>query len=272
VGEKLGGSHANPLTSSWFQRPDGTLVDMRAGFELYGGPAAVSVNRIAAGPDGWLIGGNRRSGAAVWLSADATDFRLLDDDPALSSDAGHQTVALDQVHDGSGWTTVGRAAVPDRVGPVPLAWTSPDGTAWTREEVPAGTEDFADLERVVRAGSDLLAVGIRGDRFGVWRRTAGRWRATDSFGRLAAHVTGAPFVSGLVASRERAVVAVTDGADFRLWADTGDGWTPVRTPMRPANTGDDQLSVAADGSSVLLLADDGRAGRVWLTSWAELSR
>jgi len=272
VGSRSGGAHGNPRTTSWYQRPDGTLVDMRADWTLYGGADAVSVNRIAAGPEGWLIDGNRRSGAAVWESGDATDFRLIDDDPALSSDATHQTVALDQVHDGAGWTVVGRAELPGRIGPVPLAWTSTDGASWTRESVPADTDGFADLERVTQDGNGLLAVGIRDDRFGTWRRTGGRWEATGSFGSLASHVTGAPFVSGLAVAAGNALATVVDGAQFRLWAETGDhDWRAVRTPTRPANNGDDQLTVASDGSTVLLLADDGAAGRAWVATWSDVS-
>ena len=86
VGAKSGGAHGNPRVTTWYRRDDGVFTDVVAAFELYGGPLAVTVGRIAGGPDGWLIAGARTSGAAVWLSDDATDFRLVDGDPALSSD------------------------------------------------------------------------------------------------------------------------------------------------------------------------------------------
>jgi hypothetical protein len=268
IGAKSGGAHGNPRTATWRVREDGVLQDVPASFVLYGGAEAVSVNRVAAGPDGWLIAGNRRSGAAVWHSSDATDFRLVDDDPELSSDATRKTVALDPVRDGTGWTLVGRAELPGRVGPVPLAWTSTDGSRWSRQEVPASTDGFADLERVTREGDGLLAVGIRDDRFGTWRRSGGRWRATGSFGSLDARGTGAPFVSGLAIAAGKALVAASDGAVFRLWTETGDhAWRRVATPAQPANTGDDQLTVAADADTVLLLGDDGTSGRVWRADW-----
>ncbi len=264
IGSKSGGAHALPRTSSWYRRPDGTLVDVEAGFELYGGPAAVSVNRVAAGDDDWLIAGNRRSGAAVWISPDATEFRLVDDDPALSSDARGPTSALGQVHDADGWTVVGRRQPPGRISPVPLAWSSANGLQWRREQVPAGTSGFADLERAVAVPGGLLAVGIRGERFGAWSRVGGRWRSGPAFGRLAAHGGGAPFVSGLTADDGGALVAVSDGERFGLWADRGTGWREVEVPVRPGTDGSSTLTVAGDGTSVLLLADDGRTGRVWL--------
>jgi hypothetical protein len=272
IGAKSGGAHGNPRTSSWYQRADGTLVDLRAAFVLYGGAEAVSVDRIAAGPEGWLIAGNRRSGAAVWSSSDATDFGLIDDDPQLSTDADHETAALDPVHDGTGWTVVGRAQVPHRASPVPLAWTSSDGLRWRRQEVPAGTDGFADLERVVALGDRLVAVGIRGTRFGSWTRTDGTWNADKAFGRLSAG-TGAPFVSGLaVTTNDGILAAASDGSRFHLWARSGGDWRGVRTPTEPATTGDAQLTVVARDDTVLLLADNGTSGRMWRADWNTLSR
>jgi hypothetical protein len=273
IGSRSGGAHGNPRVTSWYQRADGALVDMQAPFELYGGPEAVSVRRVVAGPSGWLIAGNRLSGAAVWVSADATDFRIVDDDPALRSDASTRTSALDQVWDGAAWTVVGRVETAGRVSPVPFAWTSSDGERWTREPVPTRTDGFADLERVVDDDGDLTAVGLRGDHFGVWRRHGGRWTESGSFGGFAAGSTGARFVSGLVGRSGDLVATVSDGARYLLWSDTGSGpWRQVVAPARPPSNGDTQVTVASDGDSVLLLSDDGTSGRVWLTGWAELSR
>jgi hypothetical protein len=269
VGSRSGGAHGNPRVTSWYQRADGALVDMPATFELYGGSEAISVEHVAAGPDGWLIAGNRVSGAAVWFSRDATDFRLIDDDPALSSDPDHATTALDQVHDGVAWTVVGRVETPDRVSPVPFAWTSPDGRHWTRQPVPAGTHGFADLERVVRAGTgELLAAGLHDRRFGTWRRLGDTWRADQVFGRLAPGSTSAPFVSGLATGEHGTLAAVSDGARFRLWLDLPHaGWREATVPVRPSSTGDHQLIAVADDATVLLLTDDGTTGRAWVARW-----
>jgi hypothetical protein len=274
IGAKSGGAHGNPRTATWRTRDDGALQNVTASFELYGGPHALSVNRIASGPGGWLIAGARSSGAAVWVAGpDATGFRLVDHDPELASNASRTTSALDVVHDGTGWTVVGRAEETGRISPLPRAWASADGSRWTAEEVPSGTDRFADLERVVRAGDDLLAVGIRDRRFGTWRRTDGRWRATEAFGALDRHGTGAPFVSGLSTGNGQTVATASDGAVFGLWAETGSGaWLPVVTPTRPANNGDDLLTVAADDTTVLLVSDDGTSGQVWLTAWNTLGR
>lgn len=272
IGSRSGGAHGNPRITSWYQRPDGTLVDMRATFELYGGPEAVSVRRIEAGPEGWLIVGNRLGGGAAWVSRDASDFRIIDHDPALSSDDQDKTSALDQVPDGAGWTVVGRVETPGRVAPAPLAWTSPDGEHWTRQPVPAATRGFADLERVVSGRDGLLAAGLRDRRFGTWQRTGARWTAGDTFGSFAADLSAPPFVSGLVERDGTVVAAVSDGSRFRVWARSGGRWRQVVVPTQTRSTGDTQVTVAADDHDLLLVSDDGTSGRVWVTGWNTLDR
>jgi hypothetical protein len=277
IGAKSGGAHGNPRTATWRLRDDGVLAAVTASFVLYGGAHALSVNRVAGGPAGWVIAGSRSSGAAVWVSPDGAAFRIVDHDPELASNDSRTTSALDVFYDGSAWTAVGRAEQTGRVSAVPQAWVSTDGARWTAQAVPPGTDGFADLERVVREDEGLLAVGIRDHRLGTWRRTGGSWHPTESFGSLDRHGTGAPFVSGLAAAGGTAVVTASDGALFRLWALTSDrpsarAWRPVATPTRPANNGDDLLTVAADDSSVLLLSDDGTSGRAWLTPWNTLGR
>jgi hypothetical protein len=265
IGAKSGGAHGNPRTATWVQQGDGSLHAEHAPFEIFGGPHALGVNRIAGGRAGWLIAGDRSSGAATWTSPDARTFRIVEGRPPLASDATRTTGALDAADDGAGWTVVGRAEVTGRVSPVPDSWTSVDGTHWTRQPVPAGTGGYADLERVVVQGRALLAAGIRGSRFGTWQRVDGRWRVAGGFGRLDRSGSTAPFVSGLATGAPVVLAAVSDGVRFGLWArDRESRWRPVETPTRPLSSGDHQLTVASDGHVALLLADDGAAGRAWL--------
>lgn len=272
LGERSGGAHGNPRITSWYQRADGTLVDAHADFELFGGPEAVTVGRMQAGPTGWLIAGIRIGGGAVWVSRDATDFRIIDRDPALSSDNQYKTSALDQLADGTGWTVVGRVETPGRTTPAPLAWTSPDGEHWTRQPVPAATRGFADLERVVGDGDGLLAVGLRDRRFGTWQRKGARWIPGEAFGSWAADLSEPPFVSGLVERHGAVVATVSDGSRFRVWARSAGRWRQVVVPVQPRSTGDTRMTVAADGRDLLLLSDDGTSGRVWRTGWNTLDR
>nr|BFE76887.1 hypothetical protein GCM10020092_101880 [Actinoplanes digitatis] len=83
VGSRGGGAHGNPRVSTWYQRGE-VLAEAPAPFETYGGDTAVDVGPISGGPAGFLIAGNRTSGAAAWISADGTDFRLFEGAPGLA--------------------------------------------------------------------------------------------------------------------------------------------------------------------------------------------
>jgi hypothetical protein len=165
VGARSGGAHGNPRVSTWYQRPDGALAEAPATFETYGGGTAVDVGRISGGPAGFLIAGNRTSGAAAWLSADGTAFRLFENAPGL---AGPGTLARDGVVLDGGFVLVGGVAATGSLDQAPAAWTSRDGARWHRAAVPA-EPGYAELQRVVRLGTDLIAVGPRGGTFGTWR-------------------------------------------------------------------------------------------------------
>ena len=273
IGAQSGGAHGNPRVTSWYAGPDGVVTDVAAPFELYGGPSAVNVGRVAAGPDGagWLIAGNRTSGAAVWWSSDGHEFELVDDDPALASDAEVGTFASDAAYDGSGWTVVGSADLDGRASWVPQAWTSTDGLAWERQEVPA-TAGFGSLERVVRADDALLAAGLDSDGFGLWRRTDAEWTSVGRFGAVDPEGHAFRGVADLTVSGEDALVTVSDGSAYSLWSgsvDDTEGWREVVTPFRPSTVGGAGLSVAAADGEVLLLADDGETAGVWHATWPD---
>jgi hypothetical protein len=273
IGGKSGGAHGNPRVSSWHQREDGVYVDVIAGYTLYGGAEATNVSRMAAGPDGFLISGNRVSGAAVWTSPDALEFELHDDVHELANSAGRVTLAIGQVHDGAEWTLVGSASLTDRLARVPMAWTSPDGLTWTEERVPR-TDEFNDLEQVTPVGDGLVAVGLRGRAYGVWTRDAdGEWELGEAFGEVQT-AGGSPAVSSLVSLADvadddrRLLAAVADGESYQLWASTAAGtWDQVPVPLAPEVGSERTLTVAGRGDDVLLLADDAAQGRVWLATW-----
>jgi hypothetical protein len=135
LGAAPGGAHGNPRTSSWYQRPDGTLTEVQAAFELYGGPNAVAVSRIAGSPtstptgtpsatpsdastgaaspgrsgatgsgglDGWVIAGGwladgGRVGAAAWWATGGAGAPAFQrvSGPPLGSGPDRQTAAQD---------------------------------------------------------------------------------------------------------------------------------------------------------------------------------
>ena len=190
LGSATGGSHGMARTSNWYAVAGGPLHEVISAVELYGGAQSIALNRLAGGPSGWVIAGAREDangdpGAAVWVSPDAVDFSLVDNDPALESRTGEVASATDVTWDGHAWTLVGDRTVvtPGRAGRTAMAWTSADGRTWTRQYAPAAGADADALQRIVPYRGGVLALGLRGNRFGAWRRdAAGRWTRAGAFG------------------------------------------------------------------------------------------
>lgn len=263
VGARSGGAHGNPRVTTFFEKSGG-LDDQRAPFNLYGGATATNVGPITGADPGWLITGNRISGPAVWHSMDGRDFTIEEDVPGLADEEGFSSLAQAATWDGESWVVVGGGNERSTVDREPVVWTSPDATDWERLEVP-GSEDFDDLERVIRVGDDLVALGLSGDGFGVWSRSGDDWKLGERFGVLPEGATRSPFVSSLVGGERGLWATTSDGATYAAWhSPDGEEWSPVTTPATAPETGGERiLTVAADAQTVLLLADDGTGGRLW---------
>jgi hypothetical protein len=236
IGSAPGGAHGNPRVSTWYQRPDGSLAEAAAPFETYGGDTAVDVGRISGGPAGFLIAGNRTGGAAAWLSPDGTSFRLFENAPGLAGTFARDGAVLDRQ-----FVLVGG------VGDAAAAWSSTDGTSWQRVGMPV-EGGYAEAQRVVRLGTDLIAVGPRGATFGAWRGPG--WAPVGRFGRP--DPTG---VRSLTVARGRLYAAAG-----KLWRSTDGGrsWLTVTTPRGATPP----AAVAGRDNHILLVA----ANRAWLAS------
>jgi hypothetical protein len=263
VGARSGGAHGNPRVTTFFEKGGG-LDDRRAPFNLYGGATATNVGPITGGDPGWLVTGNRITGPAVWHSADGRDFSIEEDVPGLADEDGFGSLAQAAAWDGRQWVVVGGGNEAGTLDRQPLAWTSPDGRAWERTEVP-GTDGFDDLERVLATPDGLVALGLRGDGFGAWLRTEDGWEAASGFGSVPDDSRASPFVSSLAHGVRGLWATTSDGSAYGLWhSDDGDEWTEVGLPApAPATAGEQVLAVAAHDDEVVLLADDGEGGRVW---------
>lgn len=292
LGSKRGGAHANPRTSSWRQLPDGSLTEVTAPFELFGGPRAVNVARMVAGARGWLITGNRTGGAASWVSPDSTRFTIVEGAPELASDARGETWGFDAVeHDGR-WLMVGGVVPAGRTDRDPLAWTSTDGVAWQRVPVP-GAGEYDELQRVVLVDGVPVAVGLRGRAFGAWHvdargpvgatgatgasagaagtsgasagvAGASGWRAAGGFGT--ARDDGVPGIRGLTVAEGQLFAATVDGGGHALWSsvDRGGSWRSVVAPVPMPTGAERSVALAAAAGRLLLLVDDAAAGRAFL--------
>ena len=120
----------------------------------------------------------------------------------------------------------------------------------------------------VADGGTPVAVGLRGRAFGAWRQEAGKWQAVGRFGAAAA--TGAPAVRGLTVAGDALIAATSDGVDHALWrsADGGRSWRAVQAPAALPVGADRAVVIAASDDVILLLGDDGRAGRAWVAAAA----
>lgn len=264
LGAKTGGAHANPRTSSWQQTASGALAEVSAPFELFGGPQAVNVARLDAGPPGFLIAGNRMSGAAAWVSRDAASFDIVERAPGLASDPAGETWAFDGVAAAPGWLLVGGIVPAGRVDRDPLGWRSPDGRRWTRLPAAGAGKDYEELHRVTVLNGVPVAAGLRGGVFGAWRLDGDEWRPAGTFGTV--RPGGASAVRSLAASDGRLIAVTGDAQGFGAWisVDQGGSWRPAAIPAVPAGAEHAvSLTAAADGRLVLL-TDDGTNGRIHL--------
>ena len=248
IGAKPGGAHGNPRISTW-RLAGGRMAEVSAPFETYGGDRAVNVAHVVGGPDGFLITGNRTSGAAVWLSGDGTGFRIVEDAPGLADDTTQRTVARDAVPaPGGGWLIVGGSAPKDSADEEPAVWRTTDGSRFTRDPVPF-RPGYNELQRVVRLGGDIIAVGPRGTQLGAWRKPgAASWRAAGSFGSSSGGVQS-------LAVAERRLIAAT-GPTLWISQDLGHTWRPWESPSGAGPT----PAVAGDPHAVLVAG----AGRAWV--------
>ncbi len=265
LGAKSGGAHGYPRTSSWVQGADGVLREVRAPFVLFGGSTAVNVARMDAGPEGFLISGNRMTGAAVWTSADAARFEIHEGTPGLASDAGGESWAFDAVGPADGWLVVGGFLPKGRADRDAAGWRSPDGSAWRRVPVAGASDAYEEMQRVVLRGAVPVGVGLRGSSFGVWRLEADEWRPAAGFGVVPAG--GRSAVRSLSVSGDRLWCVTTDGSAYALWVsdDAGAVWRPAGVPVAVPAVAESALVVAGGEGRAVLVSDDGIDGRVYVT-------
>jgi hypothetical protein len=275
VGARSGGAHGNPRVSSWRLEPTGVLTEVIAGFELYGGPNAVTVSRMTSGPRGFMITGNRVSGPAVWTSPDAREFTLHEGVKPLANEPDVDAAAIDVLATGAGWVVVGGGTPSGRIDRDPMVWSSSDGDAWSRVLV-KGTQDYEELQRVVAVGDDLVAIGVRGGTFGAWyqkdgnKGPGGNWETRGAFGNTrppaipGSGPARVPGVLSVAANGGLLLVTVSDSQRYRLYAsnDLGRTWTEAAPPAEQQAGSDAASAVATADGRWLYLADDAKAGRV----------
>jgi hypothetical protein len=311
-GQAFGGAHGNPRPTLWagpgtdgLLGADSTrtgsagigpgragtggdaLVEHEQPFELLGGPRAVGTGGLAAGPDGVLMIGqwdrpDGGPGGASWLSPDGVTWTRVDDDPALRSTPSDQVRPRHVAGLPGGYLAVGD--VERHGGPVPMAWSSPDGRRWRATPLPlgagsppgAGTSGSGDAgsgdagsgsaARVACTAAGCLAFGVLGGALGSgapqrvvtwWQPAGGGWSAPATVATAGGGDLLEPLDAALGAGGE-AVLLLRAAATPRIYLGRGpdQGWTGVPLP-----TVGDPVAVAVTTSVVLVAGSTGLAAR-----------
>jgi len=265
-----------------WRSPDGRTWE-RVMVEFGSSPTEAYSHRIvaiAAGPQGYVVVGYVVAGvstpapditasAAAWTSPDgviwtrAGDSADMDVGPCL--DTGEEPACGGMravVATGSGFIAVGqsRTSADPTVPSQPVAWTSSDGSIWTRSDI--GLDFDGHLSGVSAGGPGLVAVGTvcQPDCFGS---AAGGIAATSVDGAtwIATPVSGAAVLSD-AASAGGPVFAlgivdadVDQTAELQMWrSDDGVSWQRVTSlPTIPDATGYRAADIAAAGDQVIIL-------------------
>lgn len=261
LGEAFGGAHSNPRMTVWSGDANG-LEEHEQPFEMFGGPHAITVGDATALPGTALLVGQwdgpSRYGAAVWTSPDGATWQRNAADPALASAPGEQTSALGAGTGPPGFLVTGDTQRGPRL--LPLLWTSKDGRAWRRIDVPPPAKGGAEADHAAcdDAGCVLVGAAVTEN----WQALC--WPATTTLSVSApgAGPTGDTMQTDQILLHGNEVLDALriDGA-ARLESASRDctHWTAVALPVR--STG---IRVGALAHGLLLATTDDTASRLWL--------
>ena len=271
LGSKNGGAHGNPRISSWHLTGNGTLAEVSAPFELYGGPRAITVTAIAGRRTGWLITGNwvgptEQPTAAVWLSADASGFVLHADALGLASSPQEVSFARGVVAGPSGWLVFGDFRPADSINRQPAVWASTDGLTWTRAALPV-THGDASVTALGVNGQRILAMGTRGGAPHAWSYDGSTWADAGGFPASNRPGAGLAKVGDVTLTARDGYAAIDNGSHWAVWRSADlHRWQTVSGPAQPPSGADNRLLLA--GSDDLLVAAESlRTGsRLWVAA------
>jgi len=296
LGAKNGGQHGVPRISSWrgAGNPDhGPLTEIPGPSELYGGPRAMTVAAIAAGPSGWLIAGNRigpteRATAAVWRSPDAAAF--VDDPaaPGLASTALGDTTARGVTASRTDWYVFGDVDPPDSPAREAAVWSSADGRTWARAGLPREHDDSSVTALALddfRGGSGgdgsrgdgdgasgddshgdrMLAMGTLALAPHAWYYDGSAWSDAGGFGGDDRPGAGVPRIGDLTVHAGQAYAVVDGGSHWALWHSPDlHRWQTVPTPAQPPSGADNRLLLAASDTLLVIAETVDTGSRLWL--------
>jgi hypothetical protein len=234
-------SWSSPDGLSWTAAPDAPAMHAPTGDWL-------QMNGLTAGADGWLAVGEENPicscvdawiSAAIWTSADGLHWTRQ----ASGADLAHAAMT-GVTTGGPGFVAVGHAIdeTPARGSNAlyvhPVAWTSADGTSWTRVPEPAAFDlpnQAEDPITIVSNGHRLVAVGTITPESGIDSSVA--WWSDDGVkwsGGVELQASHGPTGSVIVV-RNGFLALEAEGAGAstcpgRIWTSTdGSGWSCAAT-------------------------------------------
>jgi hypothetical protein len=263
IGWQVGGAHGFPRYSGWYPDASGTLQEVDIPYTLFAGTDGVNISGIAVSDRGWVLSGNRSSGAATWHSPDGHRYTIVEGDPKVASTDAHYTWAGGVVATPTGFLMVGAVTTRSTGNRDPAVWTSPDGATWTPVAVP-GTPTYEDPSQVTLSGSSVVAIGLRDTGYGVWRGTpTGGWSLVGQFG---SNGSGNGTDTSLVSTGDRLFTTFADASTYSLHesGDQGKSWQTIILPAAAPSNANTFTFVVSDQRQLLLVIDDGHSTRVWL--------
>jgi len=264
----VGRSGSSPV--AWTS-PDGVAWSRHDVAVLGRDGTAERMTSVSAGPSGFVAGGSVgpelfERHARFWSSPDGVSWNPVPDDAPAFDAAEVRSITATE----AGFVAVGVVgSVQQPTGAV--AWTSPDGTTWTRVEDPAFVGGIAVSVTTAPFGG-LVAVGSDIERRNAvsWTSPDGRtWtRAADEPSRQ--HSGGYAWMTDVVAIGEQ-VIAVGDVQG--LQRGTATAWTSVdgkawlQARSAPVQQGAEWYAVIQGGPGVLVVgafgAPDSYVPEVW---------
>lgn len=204
------------------------------------GPRVAAVGSFSPSPDA--------TQAAVWLSDDGRDWRLVEASAAFGGEANTYTEALGVAATSGGFVAVGTGYRGDEAD-LPRVWTSQDGTTWEYDVLPGDGGATAVTEV---AGGRLVAVGAAiGFLPTVWTSADGVTWDVTVLDLLGAEGT----LEAVVAAGQR--VVALGRSSVVVSEDGGATWTQVAHEDAGLSGGAvEDLLVLGDGSLLAVMSTD----------------
>lgn len=204
------------------------------------GPRVAAVGSFSPSPDA--------TQAAVWLSDEGRDWRMVEDPAAFGGEANTYTEALGVAATSGGFVAVGTGYSGDEAD-LPRVWTSQDGTTWEYDVLPGDGGATAVTEV---AGGRLVAVGAAiGFLPTVWTSADGVTWDVTVLDLLGAEGT----LEAVVAAGQR--VVALGRSSVVVSEDGGATWTQVAHEDAGLFGGAvEDLLVLGDGSLLAVMSTD----------------